>query len=105
VSQSPSTQVGINRPQVGLKRLLSGVDCLVIRFALNYWKYRVREACYEVLNGGILHLDVLGGPECLYVLLIGKRFWTGVPKKRECCLRAIALGSTVLVMTNELHLK
>jgi hypothetical protein len=96
--------VGITRPQVGLKRLPSGVDCLVIRFTLNYWKYRVRKACNGVLNGGILHLDVLGGPECLCAFLRGKRFWTGVPKKRECCLRAVALGSTVLVMTNELHL-
>jgi hypothetical protein len=100
VSQSPSTQVGINRSWVGLKRLPSGMDCLVIRFALNCWNYRVREARYDVFNGGILHLDVLGGPECLCALLRGKRFWTRVPKKRECCLRAIALGSTVLVMTN-----
>jgi hypothetical protein len=104
VSQSPSTQVGINRPQVGLKQLSSDVNCLVIRFALKCLKYRVREARYDVFNGGILHLDVLGGPECLCALLRGKRFWTGVPKKRECCLRAIALVSTFLVMTNELHL-
>jgi hypothetical protein len=96
--------VGINRPRVGLKQLPSGVDCLVIRFSLNCWKYRVREACYDVLTGGILHLDVVGGPECLCALLRGKRFWTGVPKKCECCLRAIALGSTVLLMTNDLHL-
>jgi hypothetical protein len=104
VSQGPSTQVGVNRPRVGLKRLPSGVNCLVIQFALNYWKYRVRKACYDFFNGCIIHLDVLGGPECLCALLRGKHFWTGVPKKRECCLRSIALGSTVLVMTNELHL-
>jgi hypothetical protein len=81
-----------------------GVNCLVILFALNSWKYRVRKARYDVFHGGILNLDVVGGPECLCALLRGKRFWTGVPKKHECCLRDIALGSTVLVMTNELHL-
>jgi hypothetical protein len=67
----------------------------VIRIALNCWKYRLYKACHDVLDGGVLHLDVLGGPECLFVLLTRKRFWTG---------RAIALGSTVLVMSNELHL-
>jgi hypothetical protein len=50
VSQRASTQVGINRPQVFLKRLPGGVNCLVIRFALNCWKYRVREAPYDVFN-------------------------------------------------------
>jgi hypothetical protein len=104
VSQCASTQMGINRPRVCLKRLPGGVNCLVIRFALKCWKYRVRDARYDVFNGGILHFDVLGGPECLCALLRWKRVWTGVPKRRKCCLRAIALGSTVLVMTNELHL-
>jgi hypothetical protein len=64
----------------------------------------MREACNEVFDGCVLHLDVLGGLECLYALLRWKRVWTGVPKRRKCCLRAIALGSNVLVMTNELHL-
>jgi hypothetical protein len=64
----------------------------------------VREACNDALDGGVLHLDVLGGPECLCALLIHNRFWTGVPKRRKCCLRAMALGINVLVMTNELHL-
>jgi hypothetical protein len=104
VSQSASLQVGINRPRVCLKRLPGGVIFLVIRFALNSWKYRVRKACHDVLDGGVLHLDVLGGPECLCALLRWKRFWTGVPKRHKCCLRAIALCSNVLVMTNELHL-
>jgi hypothetical protein len=62
------------------------------------------EARYDVFNGGILHLDVLVGPECLCALLRGKHFGPEYQRKRECCLRAIALGSTVLVMTNELHL-
>jgi hypothetical protein len=96
--------VGVDGSQVCLKKLSGGVDCLVIRLTLNCWEYRVRKACHDVLDGGVLHLDVLGGPECLSALLIQKRFWTGVPKKRKCCLRAIALGITVLVMTNELHL-
>jgi hypothetical protein len=104
VSQSASTQVGVNCPRVCLKVLPGGVDCLIIRFALNCWKYRVREARNDVFNGGVLHVDVLGGPECLCALLRWKRVWNGVPKRRMCCLRAIALGSTVLVMTNELHL-
>jgi hypothetical protein len=80
------------------------VDFLVIRLALNCWKDRVREACHDVLDGGVLHLDVLGGPDCIFALLIQKRFWTEVPKKRKCCSRAIALGINVLVMTTELHL-
>jgi hypothetical protein len=80
------------------------MDCLIIRFALNCWKYRVREARNDVLNSCVLHLDVLGGPECLCALLSWKRVWTGVPKGCKCLLRAIALGINVLVMTNELHL-
>jgi hypothetical protein len=104
VSQSASTQVGVNCPGVCLKKLYGGVDCLVIRLALNCCKYGVREACHDVLDGGVLHLYVLVGPDCLFALLIQKRFWTGVPKKRKCCWRAIALGINVLVMSNELHL-
>jgi hypothetical protein len=69
VSQSTSTQVGINCPRVCLKELSGCVDCFVIRLALNCWKYTVREACNDVLDGGVLHLDVLGGPECLCALL------------------------------------
>jgi hypothetical protein len=64
----------------------------------------VREARNDFLDGGVLHADVLVGPEYLCELLRWKRVWTGVPKGRMCCLRDIALGSTVLVMTNELHL-
>jgi hypothetical protein len=104
VSQSSSTQVGVNGPQVCLKALPSGVDCLVIRFTLNCWKYRVREARNDIFDGGLLHVDVLGGPECLCALLRWKRVWKGVPNRCMCCLRAIALGSNVLVITNELHL-
>jgi hypothetical protein len=104
VSHRASTQVGVDCPRVCLKEISGGVDCLIIWLTLNCWKYRVREACNDVLEGGELNLDVLGGPECLCALLIQKCFWTGVPKKRKCCLRAIALGINVLVMTNELYL-
>jgi hypothetical protein len=103
VAQIASTQVGVNCPRVCLEELPGGVDCLIIRFALNCWKYRVREARNDVLDGGVLHVDLLGGPGCLCALLIWKRVWTGVPKRRMYCLRAIALGSTVLVMTNVVH--
>jgi hypothetical protein len=59
VSQSASAQVGVDCPRV---------YC---------WKYREREACNDVLDGGVLHLDVLGVPECLCALLIQKRFGPG----------------------------
>jgi hypothetical protein len=103
VSQSASTQVGVNCPGVCLKGLPDGVDCLIVRFALNCWKYRVREASNDVFESCVLHIAVLGGPECLCALLSWKRVWTGVPKRRKCLLRAVALGINVLVMTNELH--
>jgi hypothetical protein len=84
--------VGVYCPRVCLKKLYGGVDCLVVRLTLNFWEYWVREACYDVLNGGLLHLDVLGGPECLFALLMRKRFWTGVPKKMLVLLAGYSLG-------------
>jgi hypothetical protein len=96
--------IRVNCPRVCLKGLPNGVDCLMIWVALNCWKYRVREARNDVFDSCVLHLDVLGGPECLCALLSWKRVWTGVLKRRKCLLRAIALGINVLVMTNELHL-
>jgi hypothetical protein len=104
VSQSASAQVGVNFPRVCLKGPPDGVDCLTIWFVLNCWKYRVREAHNDVFDSSVIHLDVLEGPECLCAMLSWKRDWTGVPKRRKCLLRAIALGINVLVMTNELHL-
>jgi hypothetical protein len=83
---------------------VDGVDCLIIRFTLNCWKYRARETRDDVFNSGVLHLVVLGGPECLCALLSWKRIWTGVPKRGKCLLRDIALGINILVMTYELHL-
>jgi hypothetical protein len=94
---------GCQFPSKFLEGLPGGVDCLIIRFALTCWKYRMREARNDHLDGCVLHLDALGGPECLCALLRWKCGWTGVPKRRKCCLRAIALSSTVLVIINELH--
>jgi hypothetical protein len=42
----------------------------------------VMEACHDVLDSGVLHLDVLGGPECLFALLEKKCFWSGGQRKR-----------------------
>jgi hypothetical protein len=83
---------GCQLPASFLEKLSGGVDCLVIRLALNCWEYRARKACYDVLDGGVLHLDVLGGPECLFVLLMRKRFWTGVPKKTKVLSEGYNLG-------------
>jgi hypothetical protein len=79
-------------PRVCLKKLPGGVNCLVIRLALNCWEYWVRKACHDVLDCGVLHLDVLGGPECLFALLMRKRFWTGVPKKTLVLSAGYSLG-------------
>jgi hypothetical protein len=92
VSQCASTQVGVNCPRVFLKKLSGGVDCLVIRLALNCWKYRVRKSCHDVLDGGVLHLDMLGGPECIFALLMWKCFWTGVPKKMQVLCEDYSIG-------------
>jgi hypothetical protein len=81
-----------NVPPLCLEKLSGGVDCLVIRLALNCWKYRARKACHDVLDIGVLHLDVLGGPECLFALLMRKRFWTGVPKKMQVLCEIYILG-------------
>jgi hypothetical protein len=42
------------------------MDGLKIRFALYCWKDRMREACQDVLEGGVLHFDVgrTGVPCC-----------------------------------------
>jgi hypothetical protein len=68
------------------------MDGLVIWLALNCWKYRVRKACHDVLDSSILHLGMLGGPGCLFELLIQKRFWTVVPKKTRVLYEGYILG-------------
>jgi hypothetical protein len=92
VSQGAAAQVCVDCPRVRLKKLPRGVDCLVIRITLNCWEYWVREACHDVLEGGVLHLDSLGGPECLFALLMRKRFWNGVPKKMVVLIAGYSLG-------------
>jgi hypothetical protein len=74
-----------------LKKLSGGVDCSVIRLALNCWEYWVRKAFHDLLDGGVIHLDMLGGPEGLFALLMRKRFWTGVPKKTLVLLEGYSL--------------
>jgi hypothetical protein len=41
-------------------------ECLIIRLPLYYWKDRMREAHKDVLDGGVLHVDVerTGVPCC-----------------------------------------
>jgi hypothetical protein len=92
VSQCAAAQVSVDYPRVCLKKLPGGVDCLVIRLALNCWEYRVRKACQDVLDVGVLHLDVLGGPECIFALLMRKCFWIGVPKKTLVLSAGYSLG-------------
>jgi hypothetical protein len=83
---------GCRLPASLLEETFWFVDCLVIRLALNFWTYRVRKACHDFLDGGVLHLDVLEGPECLFALLMRKRFWTGVPKKMQVLSKGYSLG-------------
>jgi hypothetical protein len=58
------------------------VDGLIVRLALYCWKDWMREALHDVLDGLELHLDVLGGPECLFALLMKTYFWYGGQRKR-----------------------
>jgi hypothetical protein len=92
VSQGAAAQVCVDCPRVHLKKLPGDVVGLVIRLALICWEYFVREAGHDVLDRGVLYLDVLGGPECLFALLMRKRFWTGVPKKTVVLLAGYSLG-------------
>jgi hypothetical protein len=82
VSQWSSAQVGVDGSRVCLEKLYGGVDGLIIRLALYCWKDWMREARHDVLDGGVFHLDVLGGPECLIALLEKKRFSSGGQRKR-----------------------
>jgi hypothetical protein len=89
VSQGAATQVCVDCPRVCLEKLPVGVDCLVILIVLNCWEYWVREALHEVIDGGVLHLDVLGGPECLFALLMQKRFLDRGIKESACLDRGL----------------
>jgi hypothetical protein len=81
VSQGSATQMCVDFPRVGLEKLPSDVDFFIVRLALNCWYYWVREAYHTVRDSGVIHPDVLGGLECIFVLLMRKRFWTRIPKK------------------------
>jgi hypothetical protein len=81
VSKCASAQVGVDGSRVSLEKLSGGVDRLIVRLALYCWKDWMRESRHDVLDGGVLHLDVLGGPECLFSLLEKKRFWSGGQRK------------------------
>jgi hypothetical protein len=82
VSQCASAQVGVDGSRVCLEKLSGGVDGLIIRLALYFWKDWMREARHDVLDGGVLQLAVLGGPECLFAFLEKKCFWSGGQRKR-----------------------
>jgi hypothetical protein len=62
VSKGATAQVCVDCPGFCLKKLPVGVDCLVIRLALICREYWAREDGHDVLDGGVLHLDVLGEP-------------------------------------------
>jgi hypothetical protein len=74
-------QVGVDGPRVGLQEPSGGVAGLVIQLALNCWYYWMKEASHDFLDSGVLHLDVLRGPECLCDLLVKTRFWSGGQRK------------------------
>jgi hypothetical protein len=74
--------VGVDGSRVGLEKLSGDVDGLIVRLALYCWKDWMREARHDVFDGGLLHLGVLEGPECLFALLEKKRFWSGGQRKR-----------------------
>jgi hypothetical protein len=73
--------VSVAGSRVCLEKLSGGVDGLLIGLALFCWDDRMREARLDVLDPGILHLDVLGRPECLFALLEKKRFLSGGQRK------------------------
>jgi hypothetical protein len=56
----------VDGSRVCVEKLSGGVDGLIIRLALYCWKDRMREARQEVLDGGVLHVDVgrTGVPCC-----------------------------------------
>jgi hypothetical protein len=50
------------------------MDGLIVRIALYCWMDWMRETCHNILDGGVLHLDLMGVQECLFALLEKKRF-------------------------------
>jgi hypothetical protein len=74
--------VGVDGSCVCLEKLSFCVDGLIILLALYCWKDLMREARHDILDGGVLHLDILGGLECIFALLEKKRFWYGGQRKQ-----------------------
>jgi hypothetical protein len=58
--------VSVDGSRVCLEKLSGGVDRLIIRLALYCWKDWMGGARHDVLDGGVLHLDVgrTGVPIC-----------------------------------------
>jgi hypothetical protein len=78
------------------------MDGLIILLSLNCWYDWVREAFHDGLDGGVIHC---GGRTGVPMCFAGEEtFWSRAQRKWQSCLRAIALGSNFLVMSNELHL-
>jgi hypothetical protein len=65
MSQGASSQVCFDCPRVRLKNFPGPVSGLVVWLVLNFREDWVREAGHDVLDSGILHVELLGGPECL----------------------------------------
>jgi hypothetical protein len=91
VSQGASSQVCFDCSIVRLKKLLGRVNGLVVWLALNCREEWMREAVHDVLDSGIIYVDLLEVPERLSVLLMRKRFWTGVPKKTAALIAGYSL--------------
>jgi hypothetical protein len=58
----------------------------------------------DVFNGCVLNFAVLGGPECLCVLLSFKRIAPGYQNNASVVVEGYSLGCKFLVMINELNL-
>jgi hypothetical protein len=58
--------VSVDGSRVCLEKLSGGWDGLIIRLALYCWQDWMGEARHDVLDGGVLHLDVgrTGVPIC-----------------------------------------
>ena len=74
-----------------MEKLSGGVDGLIIRLALYCWKNWKREARHDVLDGGVLHLDVgrTGVPICF---ADEETFLDRGPKKTLVLLAGYSLG-------------
>jgi hypothetical protein len=72
--------VSVDGSRVCLEKLSGGVDGLIIRLALYCWKYGMGEARHDVLDGGLLHLDV--GRNVVHICFTGEEIIFG-PEAKE----------------------